>query len=833
MNSLLFKVLKKIILLFFCLLVYCTSYSQDTKAATKQSDAAIKAAADAQKALLEDAEKIKKSLVFKVADFFKFKSNVRKNQKKRILDIVESLGIQDSINVSADNIKFLIEELSKVENQHFDTLLSLINGLKLNPDGTIVVETPDKTLNSSNQPVTDSEIDELTNKMLPLVAKEASQPADSKDKREKIAELRKTAQDIGVIHEVKDSASGVLKRFTLITANKVKVLGFLNYNKQPEDDYNYDNFDNIVYNGLFVDGKTGNFKNLNGWDNSPTLASLSQSGISPIVNVIFSNKEDFSSILLNKTNQSLFFQNTLYVMNLHNTDGVCLQIDQPDPLLKNEITEFIQAFSEKIKAANKDYQVYLILPNAKINAPFELAKFDEFIDYYILNFYSLSQSTIPGPIASIRGKELSSIESTLSYYTNMNVLPGKLILGLGYQGARWAYSAATRNFKFSQPLTYSEIRRTYLWPVVYDDENGTATMDSVNKNGALIRRIYLEDENTLGKKYDFVLENGLGGVALYSLGFDEGFGELNDMLMYKLSKVDTVFLKDSIIMDRDALSKISFFKKLGIKYRLYQYILNHPCEICFENIEDPALRAEMEISVRQLGYDTMAVKKHTTTFSVANSSLNTTVLFLGGFALFFSLLLSYLLYLRIKNKGDEVSGRNRKVLPLFTLIFWFCFLLTALLFMFTSDVIPWFGMTSQSDEMADTKKKEEKNASGTKKDKTVGSIYQKINREKRKIQTAESRIKNLPRTAERLLRRKILYGSKSTTQTGEEEDSGNLTAADSLNIQEEFLCIKSATDTCINIPFKTLFTIGIIAIVIGILMGFVIIKNLFNKVDIP
>jgi spore germination protein YaaH len=827
MNFSLFKVLKKIFLLLFCILIYSTSYAQVPKDVTKQSAAATKAAADAQKALIEDAEKIKKSLAFKVADFFKFKSNVRKNQQKRILDIVESLGIQDSINVSGDNIKILIEALSKVENQHFDTLLSLINGLKVKPDGTIVVESPDKSLNSSNQPVTDSEIDELTNKMLPLVAKEVSQPVDSKDKREKIAELRKTAQQLGTIHT--DTINGVLTRYTLITNNKVKVLGFLNYNKQPEDDYNYDNYDNIIYNGLFVDGKTGNFKNLNGWDNSPTLSSLSQSGISPIVNVIFSNKEDFSSILLNKNNQNLFFQNTLYVMNLHNTNGVCLQIDQPDPLLKNEITEFIQAFSEKIKAADKDYQIYLIIPNAKINAPFDLSKFDEFIDFYILNFYNPSESTIPGPIASIRGKDLSSIESTLSYYTNMNVLPSKFILGLGYQGSRWAYSAAARNFKFSQQLTYSEIRRTYLWPVIYDDENGTATMDSVNIKGALVRRIYLEDENTLGKKYDFVLENGLGGVALYSLGFDEGFGELNDMLMYKLSRVDTLHLKDSIISGKD-LSKIGFFKKLGIKYKLYQYILNFPCEICFDNIEDPVLKSEIEIIIRQLGYDTLALQQQTTSFKIANNSLKSVVLIFWSITLFISLLLGYLLYLRIKNKGDEVSGRNQKVLPLFTLIFSFCFVIFSLLYLFTSDIIPWFGMSSENDVTADTKNSKD-SISAPKKDKTLGSIYQQVNREKRKIQTAGSRIKNLPRTAQRLLTRKLLYGSKSN-QT-EEEDSSNLTSADSLNIQASARCIKAKNDTCYNVPFKTLFYIIIGGIVFGILMGFLIMKNLFNKVDIP
>jgi hypothetical protein len=140
-------------------------------------------------------------------------------------------------------------------------------------------------------------------------------------------------------------------------------------------------------------------------------------------------------------------------------------------------------------------------------------------------------------------------------------------------------------------------------------------------------------------------------------------------------------------------------------------------------------------------------------------------------------------------------------------------------------------MSSQND--ADTKDtKSSKDSVGTpKKDKTVGSIYQQVNREKRKIQTAGSRIKNLPRTAQRLIRRKLLYGSKSNQN--EEEDSSNLTSADSLKIQASIRCIKAKNDTCYNVPFKTLFYIIIGGIVFGILMGFLIMKNLFNKVDIP
>ena len=104
--------------------------------------------------------------------------------------------------------------------------------------------------------------------------------------------------------------------------------------------------------------------------------------------------------------------------------------------------------------------------------------------------------------------------------------------------------------------------------------------------------------------------------------------------------------------------------------------------------------------------------------------------------------------------------------------------------------------------------------------------------QKRKVQTAGNKIKNIPRTAQRLLTKKLLYGSKSS-QTEEADNESALTSADSLDIQASLRCIKSSTASCINIPFKTLLGIIMVGIFFGIFMAFLLIKPLLNKVDIP
>jgi len=50
------------------------------------------------------------------------------------------------------------------------------------------------------------------------------------------------------------------------------------------------------------------------------------------------------------------------------------------------------------------------------------------------------------------------------------------------------------------------------------------------------------------------LQNGLGGVAVNSLGFDDGYSELWDELTYKFTTIDTVYLTDSIIPQKKELT---------------------------------------------------------------------------------------------------------------------------------------------------------------------------------------------------------------------------------------------------------------------------------------
>lgn len=125
-----------------------------------------------------------------------------------------------------------------------------------------------------------------------------------------------------------------------------------------------------------------------------------------------------------------------------------------------------------------------------------------------------------------------------------------LILGLPYHGAIWWDEDEQRvgDERFISYISYNQVRQmvaTGLVELVYDkarhsmmasvmdtlvlrdttylsDELMEITIDSVLPGF----KIYFDNSTSLSEKFDFAMERGMGGVAIWALGFDHGYHEL-------------------------------------------------------------------------------------------------------------------------------------------------------------------------------------------------------------------------------------------------------------------------------------------------------------------
>jgi hypothetical protein len=167
--------------------------------------------------------------------------------------------------------------------------------------------------------------------------------------------------------------------------------------------------------------------------------------------------------------------------------------------------------------------------------------------------------------------------------------------------------------------------------------------------------IWFDDASTLGPKYDYVLNNNLGGVALWTLGADNGYGDLWDELVDKFVVPDTVFL-DTIRLTPPPPVQLTFWERIKKELHAYRQMFRDPCSV---------------ESTDYLG---------DTYFSYAAIFLFTLVIALTVFYI-----------TGVRNNGDDWKLKKKIIVALIVLLN--LFIITAAMAIFLSKDLPWLGIT--------------------------------------------------------------------------------------------------------------------------------------------
>lgn len=774
---------------------------QDTTPKKKEDSKAIKAVENAAKAALPKvkvpavkAPKVDNNLFKKIASVFKFRKNARENEKKRVLDIFETLGVNDSISASAENIKIILDELSDRENQHFDSLLAIINAIKAKeaevpapviskPADEPVVPEP-----SESKVVTDKDIEDLTNKLLPLISEKANESTETKEKRNALAVLRKIRNGKAEVQYITDTVKNIVKRYTLHVVNKAEVYGIHSFTRNNNyGDYKFSFINTLLYNSLFINGKTGNIKGLNEWDKAAVITDAQNSGCSVVFTARIQQQESADMFLGSNKSQKAFIDNAIFLLKLRKAKGVNIQFDSFSPQYKDAFTQFIRFLSEVLKIQDTAYRVLVTIPVMGNTVGYDVKALNQYTDRFLLSFSEIDKNQF-APMAPLKGNQ-KSIETIVSNYLNSDIPAEKLIVGVSYIGTKWATSPTDQNrHTFIQPLTYAEIRGRYDWPVYYDDASASAVMDSLNKNQAAIRTIYFDDAVSLEKKYDYILENGLGGVSIDALGYDRGYGQLWDALAYKFAVVDTAYLKDSILV-KNLTTNLTLLEKASRYLSLFSYILNNPCEVCFENIPDTAYSITINRYLQELKIDSQIVQankhlplaeKYRSKFGYINNMLTSCLGYLTFFILLLTLICCGIYLYKLKTESEEWAWKKNAEIILIGL----CVLLvlSTFTYLFTNDSIPLFGASPN----------------------TAAPAGQQIS------------------LSNDLKQAMMAHGAADTS----------FVAADDTNTGTTY-CQVDPDDTCVNMPFPTLMGIIGVGMLIGVLITRYLIMPLLRRNDIP
>lgn len=321
------------------------------------------------------------------------------------------------------------------------------------------------------------------------------------------------------------------------TALKKEVFGFHPYWQEGnQENYNYNILTAIAYFEFKLDPDSGVIKEEPLLKSPKLIRDAQAKGVKVYLTITNFTQINNRKFFSNKDAQNASLDNISKLLDEHNAYGVVIDFEDIPNGNKDEYTSYIKALSNHLKAKG-NRSIIIALPG-NLTEAFNVKALNDHVEFFIImgKNYNFGGSENAGPVAPLRMGTLwsGSLENSVKNYLENGVKRDKLILSLPYYGSVWETTYTTlpsKNIKLIEHLSYKRIKKKYPIQPLYEPFSQSAYLNI--KNGNTNTQIWFDDEITLGAKYDFIIDNELAGVAIWALGYDDGYNELWNVLEEK------------------------------------------------------------------------------------------------------------------------------------------------------------------------------------------------------------------------------------------------------------------------------------------------------------
>lgn len=520
-----------------------------------------------------DTSVSKKRLIDKIKKAFKCKAKER--EEKRMMAIIGKVFATDSSYRSITDLKKKSQELSGKQKADFDSLMGISSKQSLR--AVMLQARIDSMMHNfiSSSPgtttvknITDKEIDQMVAKMLPMVKeKMALEEADEK-MEEKIRLIRRLIVHPEGIAESKKLSDTLLKKYTLRMGRYGEVFGYHPYwMKNNHLNYNFSLLTTLAFYGYELNGLTGGYKTLHGWDTVAVVTAAKRAGCKVELCVYHQSRAMLNAFLKNPTAQEKLALEVSSLLKKRNADGVNIMFEQMDKGNRARFTRFIRQFAGDLKQANAAYELTITVPVLDKNQNYDIKQLDAYVDRFVIDF---SKKQKYGPIAPLKGVNYS-LDAGIASYLSKGVPSSKFIACLPYFGALWDFQ--TRNF--IDYIPYNRIVNSYLKDYRTVNDGNSARTDVVEEEQDTLQQLWYDDARTLSNKYALAIQNELGGIGIWALGYDNEQPELWNALMDKMVYIDTLDVKLIRVHPPRSPGLWASIKK---ELKLYKLLFQHPCD---------------------------------------------------------------------------------------------------------------------------------------------------------------------------------------------------------------------------------------------------------------
>jgi|GEM_PF-652823 len=528
-------------------------------------------------------------LIKKILNAFRFRHNAHARERARVLYIINQT-LTDSLVVSKDDIRKLNDALEKRENQQFDSLMSLLNEIALShetepaeKDTTSSAKTP---VQQPDKSVPGTDLNALVDKMMPILQKKSEEQDAEKAKDAHLNAVRSLyGRPPGQVDTLKLSDS-VGARYMVRLSQKVDVMGIQPYwMEKGYTTYNFNAISTFTFLGYVVDGPTGRIQPAFQQSDIKSIPDALSAGCS--LQLLFFDKKNNNvlALLNSKSSQALFADSLGSLLTTQHADGVTIYFQALPDGKRSLLTSFFTFLSERLKQVNKNFRLNVVVPSYDSFYNYDLHALHPYVDLFVIDFTQAGGQTA-GPLAPLDGNPSKSVTGAVTRYLQGSIPPSQLSLLLPYYGAVWTKGKSGSPDVFSRYVSFSDLRQQYPSDTIpiFDETTATFFIPVRDQYGEVKEEIWFDDGISMSMKYDYALKNGIGGIALWTLGADNGQTELWDALVDKFVVTDTLFL-DTVSLKPPVPQHLTFFQRLKRELKIYVQLFKDPCSVDISEYE--------------------------------------------------------------------------------------------------------------------------------------------------------------------------------------------------------------------------------------------------------
>lgn len=337
--------------------------------------------------------------------------------------------------------------------------------------------------------------------------------------------------------------------------NKI-IYGFYPYwIRENSSQLPYELLSHVAYFSYVVNPETGGPLDIRGWMSTPFVDRAIASNAKPILVASNFGISQNETLLSSERTKAALIDSLLYYASIRNAVGINIDFEAVPNARRESLTSFMQTLSDSVRHRIPGAHLSIDLPPFPDDA-FDVEALVKSCDHLVVMTYDYyyAKSATAGPVAPLHYDSTwkkEHIRRSISSYLAQGIEPEKILLGIPFYGYDWeteSDSLGAPAKRSGSARYYASIRREDNFPHRrFDDHSLTSWFPY--RDGKKWRQVWFEDSLSLMYKYRFVDSVGLGGIAIWALGYDGGASEIWDGIIRAFVRVDKIDFHHAFAMN--------------------------------------------------------------------------------------------------------------------------------------------------------------------------------------------------------------------------------------------------------------------------------------------